>query len=648
MKKANLILWMMVVFLLLISSQSFSRDYVCVDPGHGGIASGNIGRVYGLLEKDVNLGVGVLSSYSLWAYYWANIMTRTEDITLYWDRRADIANKANYGEGVDAFVSIHHNADSNVTDTITNGTETFWCNAVNTDSGWPRRDKTDTLATKVYYKLLDKFHYTPRGVKLTCWAVLRLTKMGSTLSEASFLSCAAVERKFYLYFDEECFKEGDAIARGTASYLEHSGITVVKNSYSGGNAGNLIVSKWDWFSDICFDTDTVTSPYTTCWIGGMFGETYCLQAITPQWMGGYQRTFHHWVHLDHWGYPDDYCYEPLWKLAVHWPEYDYHKYVAYFTDGSYSVTVVWPNGWEIWHIGEQRYIHWSASPGADSSSKVDIYLSRDGGSNWSTIAFDLPYDYDYGGYWLWTVTGPVSTHCRIKIIAEDVAGNSAWDTSNYDFSISASGNNNPVIDQGLHCKYAQQECNDCIKWGESFTLEVHAHDLDTDSMYYEWYCSPYGGGHFPNGQNTITTAQNYVVYTAPAKAEAESPALRSEPSGSKTEGGEGAKNQGEDFLKVTVIDVRGGSNFTAGYLGIYNAGTSCRCADANGDSKVNVSDVVYLINYLFVPGSPPPREPTEKADANNDGKVNASDAVYLINYLFVANSPPPECCWIHY
>jgi len=634
MKKVNLILWIVVTLLLLITSRSFSRDYVCVDPGHGGSQSGNIGRVYGVLEKDVNLGVGVLTSYYLWGNYYANIMTRTEDVTLYPPQRAAIANMANRGEGVDAFVSIHHNADSLITDTITNGTETFWCNAAKTDSNWDRRDRTDTLATKVYYKLLDKFHYHPRGVKLTCWDVLRLTKMGSTLSEASFLSCAAVERKFYYNFDEECGKEGDAIFRGTASYLEHAGITVIKNSYQGGNAGNLIVSKWDWFSDICFETDTVPSPYTTCWLGGMFGETYCLQAITPQWMGGYQRTFHHWVHLDHWGNPDDFCYEPLWKLWVDWPEYDYHNYVAYFSGGPYSAQVVSPNGWEIWHVGEQRNIVWTASVGADSTTTVNVYLDRNGG-NGGYPEYLGAYTVDWGNQFTWTVTGPISTHCRIKIVAEDVAGNSAQDVSNWDFSISASGNNNPAIDTGLHCKYPYTQCNDCIKWGESFTLEVHAHDPDGDSMYYQWYCAPHGGGHFPNGQNTITTAQNYVVYTAPSKAEAESSA----------EGGEGAKNKGEDFLNVTVVDVRGGSNFTSGYLGIYDPATKCLCGDFTKDLIVDASDLIFLLNYFFAHG--PSFGPTEIGDVNNDCVVDVSDLIYLLNYLF-AHGPQPECCWIHY
>jgi hypothetical protein len=67
------------------------------------------------------------------------------------------------------------------------------------------------------------------------------------------------------------------------------------------------------------------------------------------------------------------------------------------------------------------------------------------------------------------------------------------------------------------------------------------------------------------------------------------------------------------------------------------------CGDVNGDGKVNVNDIVYLINYLFVPNSPPPPWPMKRADVNNDGKVDVNDVVYLINWLFVPGSPPPVC-----
>ena len=62
--------------------------------------------------------------------------------------------------------------------------------------------------------------------------------------------------------------------------------------------------------------------------------------------------------------------------------------------------------------------------------------------------------------------------------------------------------------------------------------------------------------------------------------------------------------------------------------------------DANGDGEVNVTDIVYLINYLFNETSPP--DPYEAGDANCDGKVDVVDIVFLINYLF-GEGPPPGC-----
>jgi hypothetical protein len=62
------------------------------------------------------------------------------------------------------------------------------------------------------------------------------------------------------------------------------------------------------------------------------------------------------------------------------------------------------------------------------------------------------------------------------------------------------------------------------------------------------------------------------------------------------------------------------------------------CGDANSDSTVNVSDAVYIINYVFVGGDPP--DPLLSADVNCDGESNVSDAVYIINYVFVGGNDP--------
>ena len=75
-------------------------------------------------------------------------------------------------------------------------------------------------------------------------------------------------------------------------------------------------------------------------------------------------------------------------------------------------------------------------------------------------------------------------------------------------------------------------------------------------------------------------------------------------------------------------------------LGIYAAFTTALIrGDVNSDGKRSVSDVVYLINYLFK-GGPQPVGGLLLADVNCDGKVSVSDVVYLINYLFKGGTPP--------
>jgi len=62
--------------------------------------------------------------------------------------------------------------------------------------------------------------------------------------------------------------------------------------------------------------------------------------------------------------------------------------------------------------------------------------------------------------------------------------------------------------------------------------------------------------------------------------------------------------------------------------------------DANGDQVINISDVMYMINYLFRHGPPPIT--FETGDANCDNDHGILDVVYLINYLY-KNGPVPQC-----
>lgn len=71
--------------------------------------------------------------------------------------------------------------------------------------------------------------------------------------------------------------------------------------------------------------------------------------------------------------------------------------------------------------------------------------------------------------------------------------------------------------------------------------------------------------------------------------------------------------------------------------------------NANGDpdEKVIISDVTFLINYLFGQPNGPAPACAEEGNANGDpdGKIIISDVTYLINYLFgQPNGPEPPPC----
>lgn len=68
--------------------------------------------------------------------------------------------------------------------------------------------------------------------------------------------------------------------------------------------------------------------------------------------------------------------------------------------------------------------------------------------------------------------------------------------------------------------------------------------------------------------------------------------------------------------------------------------TTFICGDADGNTIVEISDAVFLINYIFVPGSPAP-EPLEAGDTDCNTIVEISDAVLLISYIFTPGAPAP-------
>ena len=86
----------------------------------------------------------------------------------------------------------------------------------------------------------------------------------------------------------------------------------------------------------------------------------------------------------------------------------------------------------------------------------------------------------------------------------------------------------------------------------------------------------------------------------------------------------------------SAIGISESDNYTieAGYV---HASFVIR-GDATGDGIIDVADVLYLVNYLFLGTSAPC--PMEAGDCNCDGVVDVADVLCIINYLFLGTSPP--------
>lgn len=74
----------------------------------------------------------------------------------------------------------------------------------------------------------------------------------------------------------------------------------------------------------------------------------------------------------------------------------------------------------------------------------------------------------------------------------------------------------------------------------------------------------------------------------------------------------------------------------------YDVSPSTMPGDVNGDGIIDVSDAVFIINYLFQGG--PPSNPPSAGDINGDCFTGLSDLIWLLNYLYKGGPPPQIRC----
>ncbi len=66
------------------------------------------------------------------------------------------------------------------------------------------------------------------------------------------------------------------------------------------------------------------------------------------------------------------------------------------------------------------------------------------------------------------------------------------------------------------------------------------------------------------------------------------------------------------------------------------------CGDLNVDQEVNIADIIFMINYIYLGGESP--ETQEIADVNCDDKISLVDIIYLVNYIFRGGAEPCADC----
>jgi hypothetical protein len=72
--------------------------------------------------------------------------------------------------------------------------------------------------------------------------------------------------------------------------------------------------------------------------------------------------------------------------------------------------------------------------------------------------------------------------------------------------------------------------------------------------------------------------------------------------------------------------------------------------DVNADGGRDISDAIYILNYLFIGGPAPlplgcePQAEFHNGDVNGSGSVAVSDVIFLLNWMFRGGRDPVEGC----
>ena len=269
-----------------------------------------------------------------------------------------------------------------------------------------------------------------------------------------------------------------------------------------------------------------------------------------------------------------------------------------FTIAEPVIRLLTPNGGELWKAGGCYDIEWTLDHG--QLENVRLEYSDNAGASWNEIEPCIPNSSPYN----WCTSGLLLTaDCLVRICDCD---GSPCDVSNGVFTVADIMVLDPNGSEELYtgCSYPIQFS--CQPEGAIGQVVIEY--------------STNGGGTFQNVVASTECDGEFLWYPIP-----------NEPSSlcllriSAVDGD--PWDQSNDFFSILRDDcceIRGDINHS-------------------GSLPIDISDLIYLINYMFLEGPPP--SCMEEADVNADGAdvIDIADLVYLIDYMFNEGPAPVPC-----
>jgi hypothetical protein len=250
----------------------------------------------------------------------------------------------------------------------------------------------------------------------------------------------------------------------------------------------------------------------------------------------------------------------------------------------------------------------------DGSGNVCVTGLSDGGGTSYDYA-TIKYDRFGNEAWVRRYNGPGNSFDRAWAIAVDgsnnvhVTGNAWSDETYWDYA---------TIKYDLNGTQLWVSTYSTPGSGGDFAYDIALDDVNNV------YVTGHGHADYATVKYDQNGNEHWVVrYNGPSDSADYAQALAVDDSGyAYVTGQSGGIGTGADYATIKYVQ--------SGYLR----------GDANGDGVIDIADVVYLINYLFIDGLVP--DPLWLGDANCDGVVDIGDVVYLLNYLFLGG-PAPGC-----